>query len=68
MADGEKCIWFDPKRTCCNAPGCVRAEKARRAASVPVVDTKYAGWGVGAIRIEKRKERERAKRRRRRAA
>ena len=66
LADGEKCVWYDGERTCCNAPGCVRAEMARRAASAGQ-RSKYVGWGYGAIRLDLEKQRRKSKRRRRAA-
>lgn len=69
LPDGEKCAWYNVERTCCTAPGCVRAQVTRdRAASYERAKSKYRGWGYGAIRLDKEKQRRAAARRRRRRA
>lgn len=66
LPDGEKCAWSDPERTVCTAPGCLRAEAARKRAGMPA-KAKFAGWGYGAIRLELEKQRRKGRRRRRAA-
>lgn len=66
LPNGDECAWADESCTVCSAPGCQRAEATRlRAVSYERVKAKYAGWGYGAIQIEKRKQKAAARRRRR---
>jgi hypothetical protein len=67
LPNGDKCAWVNADCTLCSAPGCQRAETARlRTVSYDRVKAKYAGWGYGAIQMEKRKQRA-ARRKRQRA-
>ena len=67
LPDGEKCAWKDVDRNVCTAPGCMRADATRlRAVSYERAKSKYAGWGFGAIRLDKERERLRLRRRKRR--
>lgn len=69
LADGEKCGWEDDDRTVCNAPGCMRAERARaRAEAARRSRSKYQGWGYGAIVADLRREQRRKRRRKGKAA
>ena len=69
LHDGDECSWIDGSRTVCSAPGCVCAEAARvRAARIERPQSRYAGWGYGAILEDLRKRRRRSRRGRGKAA
>lgn len=73
LGSGDTCGWTDATRTVCTRSGCLIAEAARVARKRAedkgaAARNEFAGWGLGAIRLELDRRRRNRRRGKRKAA